>query len=117
MLAPLLIQAVERAGSWGAVVQMPSTVRGDYRLDVEHLALQQEFFQQPSQVRLTLRAQLIELQKQCVLGLRKFEVLEDAPSENAYGGVLAANLAVTRLLKQMTDWLNTYLINDVPGTC
>ena len=107
----------DRSGTWGAVVQMPSTVRGDYRLDIEHLALQQEFFQKPSQVRLTLRTQLVELQQQCVLGSRVFEVLENAPTEDAQGGVIAANLAVAQLLKQMKSWLSLYRTNEFMSTC
>jgi cholesterol transport system auxiliary component len=37
--------------------------------------------------------------------MQTFEAIELAPSENAYGGVLAANRAVAALLDQMTSWL------------
>lgn len=105
MLAPLIVQALDRTGVWKAVVQMPTTVRGDYRLDTEHLALQQEFFRQPSRVRLSLRAQLIELREHRVIGTREFESVEEASSDDAYGGVMAANRAATRLLDHLAAWL------------
>ncbi|HZR46631.1 MAG TPA: ABC-type transport auxiliary lipoprotein family protein [Candidatus Manganitrophaceae bacterium] len=104
MLAPLLVRAFERIGAWQTVVQMPSAVRGDYRIDSDDLTLGQEFFQYPSRVRLTLRAQLIDLRQHRPLGTKRFEVLEEAPSEDAYGGVLAANRAVARLLDEAAAW-------------
>lgn len=105
MLAPLIVQALDRSGVWKAVVQMPTTVRGDYRLDTEHVALQQEFFQRPSRVRLSLRAQLIELREHRVLGTREFESVEEASSDDAYGGVMAANRAASALLGHVAEWL------------
>ncbi|MBI3803443.1 MAG: membrane integrity-associated transporter subunit PqiC [Nitrospirae bacterium] len=105
MLAPLLVQALERTDTWQAVVPTPTAVRGDYRVDSDDLALSQEFFEAPSRVRLTLRAQLVDLQQLRPVGTKVFEVFEPAPSEDAYGGVLAANRAVARLLGELSDWI------------
>ena len=60
MLAPLIVTAVERSGAFRAVVQTPSTVAGEMRLDIEILRLQHEFLSAPSHVRLTLRAYLVD---------------------------------------------------------
>jgi len=109
MLAPLLVQAMEKTGCWRVAVQMPVAVQGDYRLDTEIVHLQQEFFSQPSRVRLTLQVQLVELPGQSVIATRQFEILEDAPSEDAYGGVIAANHAVDKLLDQMADWVTSQM--------
>ncbi len=114
MLAPLLVQALERTGTWRAVVQMPHTVRGEYRVDSELLAAQQEFFQNPSLFRLTLRVQLVSLRDQRVLGTRGFEAIEHAPSENAYGAVLAANRALATLLDQVANWLSACVAEGKP---
>ena len=103
MLAPLLAQAMERTGLWRVVVQTPSTVRADYRLDCENLVLEQEFFSL-SRVRLALHAQLIDVKRQSVMDARDFEVFEDAPSDDAYGGVTAANRAVAKLLGELAEW-------------
>ncbi len=106
MLAPLFVEAFEHTGTWQAVVRMPSVVPGDYRVDVDNLVLRQEFFDRPSQVRVQARVQMIDLRRQCVLGTEEFEALTATPSDDAYGGVLAANQAVASLLKQVADWLS-----------
>ena len=54
MLAPLLAQALAQGGGFRAVVQTPSSVAADLRLDTELIRLQQDFATQPSQARLTL---------------------------------------------------------------
>jgi cholesterol transport system auxiliary component len=107
MLAPLLVQVLEQSGQWEAVVQMPTVVQGEYRMELEHLALRHEFFAQPSQVRLQAHIQLIDLRRQCIMGARHFEVLAPAPSDDPYGGVLAANQAVTSLLQEVAGWLGS----------
>ncbi len=105
MLASLLVQALGRTGSWRAVVPLPASIRGDLRLDSNGFAVQHEFMQSPSRVRVTVRAQLVDLKESRVLGTRSFEKVEDALSEDAYGGVLAANRAVALLLDEMASWL------------
>lgn len=105
MFTPLLVQALSQSGAWRDVVLLPSSVAGDLRLDSYGFALQQEFLQQPSRVRVTSRAQLVDLKQSTIVGMQTFEAIELAPSENAYGGVLAANRAVAVLLGQMASWL------------
>jgi cholesterol transport system auxiliary component len=117
MLAPLLGQALERSGIWRAVVRMSGPLRGDYRLDADDLVLQQEFFSTPSLVRLTLRLQLTELKGSRILGTRSFEIQEQATSDDAYGGVLAANRAVTKLLDQASAWLRACMSERSPRGC
>ena len=114
MLAPLLVQVLERTGTWEAVAQMPTTVQGNYRVELDNLALRQEFFERPSRVRLQARVQLIDLQRQCVLGTRYFEVLKTAPTDDPYGGVRAANQAVTSFLGEVASWLGRSHILDAP---
>lgn len=105
MFAPLLAQSLNQSGVWRDVVLLPSLVPGDYRLDVYGFALQQEFLQSPSQVRVTARAQLVDLKLSMIVGMQRFETIEPALSENAYGGVVAANRAVAVLLDEIGSWL------------
>ncbi|MBI4641048.1 MAG: membrane integrity-associated transporter subunit PqiC [Candidatus Tectomicrobia bacterium] len=115
MLAPLLVEAMEMTGCWHAVVQMPAAVQGDYRLDTEIVQLQHEFFSSPSRMRLTLRVQLVELAGQSVIAAQLFEIVEDAPGEDAYGGVTAANRALGKLLSQVAEWVNDQIGSRGPG--
>ena len=104
MLSPLLVQAHEKSGKYRAVVQVRSAAKADLRLDTEVIRMQHEFLAQPSQVRLTIRAQLINLRENIVLATREFDVAEDAPSDDPYGGVIAANRAVKIILQQIADF-------------
>ena len=105
LFAPLLVQALSQPGTWRAVIALPGSIRGDYRLDSSDFVLQQEFVQRPSLVRMTLRGQLIDLKESRVVSTKLFDVEEPAPSEDAYGGVLAANRATAAILAQITSWL------------
>lgn len=109
MLVPLLVRTVEQRGVARAVVALPSSVRGDLRLDVDQLALVQEFLERPSRVRAQWRAQLVKLPEQTVIGSRAFETAEGASTEDAYGGAVAANRAVGRLLDELAAWAEACL--------
>lgn len=104
MLGPLLAQALEQAGGFRAIVQAPGLVPADIRLDTELIRLQQDFETHPSRVQLTLRAQLIDVRGKRVLATKLFDETENAPSEDAYGGVIAANRALQRILDQLTEF-------------
>ena len=106
MLTPLLVQALEQTSYWRAVTTMPTSVRGDHRVDIDQLELVQTFLQKPSQVRLALRLQVIKLPEYLVLGTRLFDVAEVASTDDAYGGAVAANRAAERLVKDVAGWLN-----------
>jgi cholesterol transport system auxiliary component len=105
MFAPLLVHALNHSGAWRAVIPLPSEIPGDYRIAMYGFLLQQEFLQQPSRVRIKVRLQLVDLKESTIVGTRAFETVENASSENAYGGVLAANRAVAGLLDQIVSWL------------
>lgn len=102
MLAPLLVRALERSGVFHAVVSTPSAVSATLRLDTELVRLQQDFSVQPSQVQLTLNAQLIDLRTQHVIASTELDETENAATEDAYGGVRAANRALERLLTSLS---------------
>jgi cholesterol transport system auxiliary component len=104
MLGPLLALALEQTGSFRAVAQTPSAVPADLRVDTELIRLQQNFGTRPSRVELTLRAELIDVRAKRVLVTRLFEETENAPTDDAYGGVTAANLALRRMLEQLVDF-------------
>lgn len=104
MLGPLLAQALEQTRSFNAVVQTPGGVPADLRLDTELIRLQHDFGTQPSRVELTLRAQLIDVRSKRVLGVKIVDETEDALSDDAYGGVAAANRALQRVLEQLVHF-------------
>ena len=107
MLAPLLVEALERVGRFRAV-QSPADVVPAYRLETEIITLQQEFTLQPSQTRFALRAQLVDVAERRVVATEEFEAVERAPSDGPYGGVVAANHAVARVLDDLAKWCDAH---------
>ncbi len=101
MLAPLIARAIEGTGAFRAVVLAPTSAAADLRLDTELIRLQHEFTAQPSQVRLTLRAVLVETTARRVVAVREFDTRVPSASEDPYGGVLAANEATRRVLAEL----------------
>lgn len=101
MLAPLIVAAVETSGAFRAVVPTPSAAAGDLRLDTKITRLQHDFASQPSRVRFTLRANIVDNRTRQVLALREFDETVAAANETPYGGVVAANHAVQTVLEQL----------------
>ena len=104
MLTPLIAQSLEASGSFGAVVQSPASVRGNLRLDTELVNFIQDFTQKPSRLRMTLRAQLVDVASGAVIGTRTFESQINASAEAAPGGAAAANLATAEILSKLAEW-------------
>ena len=104
MLGPLIEHALEQTEGFRAVVQAPGTLPGDIRLDVELVRLQQDFNTRPSRVQLTLRAQLLDVRGKRMLASQKFEDTEAAASDDAFGGVAAANRLVQRVLGELAEF-------------
>ena len=65
------------------------------------IRLQQEFQTRPSRVRFTLRATLLDEKTRRVVAWREFDATVPSVTDDPYGGVLAANLAVQSVLKEL----------------
>jgi cholesterol transport system auxiliary component len=103
MLAPLLAAALEGTGRLRAVGRRDGAA-AQLRLETEIVALQQEFTVRPSRLRFALRAQLVDVATQRIVGTTELEAAEPAPSDDPYGGVVAANQAVARVLAELAAW-------------
>jgi len=114
MLAPLIVAAVENSGRFRAVVLTPSAAAGDLRLDTEIVRLQHDFGSQPSRVRFTLRAYMVDSTTRRVLASREFDETVAAASRDPYGGVVAANRAVQSVLEQLASFCATAAGNWQP---
>jgi cholesterol transport system auxiliary component len=88
MLAPLLAEAIQETGRFQALHRPPGTVAADVRLDTELIRFHQDFTVQPSVMRVTLRAQLVDLRAGRVLATHLFE----------------ANRAVRQLLQELAQF-------------
>jgi cholesterol transport system auxiliary component len=99
-----MVSVVESSGAFHAVLRSPSAASGEIRLDTEILRLQHEFLSVPSRVRFTLRAYLINTVTRRVIATREFDAAVPATSDDPYGGVVAANLAVRTVLDNLSQF-------------
>jgi hypothetical protein len=56
---------------------------------------------------------LDHLAEQLILDTRYFEIFEPAPTNDAYGGMLAANHATAKLIIEMAKWLDDVVKQSV----
>jgi cholesterol transport system auxiliary component len=110
LLLPLVVSALESTGAFRAVVAPPTPIPGDVRLDLDIIRFQQDFLEKPSRMHITFRANLIDMATLDVLATRLFEAVEIAPSDDAYGGVQAANAALPRLLEALAEFVLAYAV-------
>ncbi len=122
MLGALLVEVLSdellpRAGAaaavgavnLGAVVQAPTSAITDFSIDTDLIRLQQNFSVQPSTVRLTLRATLIQTGTRRVLAVREFDATLPAPSDDPRGGVQAAQAASLQVMKEVAEFCKAAL--------
>lgn len=97
MLYPILVESLSRrfASVKGGGAQ------GDMHLYTEVVMLRQEFSGKSSRIHLVMRARLDAKGKSRT---RMFEAFEDCPENNPYGGVIAANRAAEKLIREISDF-------------
>ena len=104
MLGPLLVRALKEGGAFGAVSEDARGIRAELRLDTVIESLYQDFRTHPSRARVALRVRLVDADGRRILASRVFTDEEPAPADDPYGGVVAVNRVLTRLLPQIADF-------------
>jgi cholesterol transport system auxiliary component len=115
MLLPLVATALEESGTFSAVLQSPTSIPGQFRLELEIIRLQQEFTSIPSGEHFTLRAHLLSPSTRQVVAWREFDSTVPAPSDDPYGGVMAANQAVQQVIAQLVTFCSE-AVSRLPQT-
>jgi cholesterol transport system auxiliary component len=101
MLTPLLVRALQESGGFRAVLRAPSAATGGLRLETELLRLHQDFSQRPSQVRLSVRAVLLNSATRQAVALREFDVSVAATGDDPVAGAAAAQAAARQLASEV----------------
>lgn len=102
MLAPLVVTVLENTAGLRAIGPASGGAVADLRLDTEVLQLQQTFGGGPSRARFVLRASLFDNVTRQLISSQVFDETVDSASEDAYGGVVAANRAVQLVMDQLS---------------
>lgn len=105
MVESLLVNELDRAGVFGAVLSGAKEVRTELRLDSELQRLVQNFDESGSAVSLEIKVVLIDIASRSLAGSRTFIYLESATDENPVEGVVAANRAANRFVEDLLQFL------------
>jgi len=112
MLQNWLMYAAETSGRFRSVASPASRVHADLRLDTTVLHLYQDFRSTPSTIELAVRVSLADLVESRLLATEVISLRETAAEATPYGGVMAANRALARLLEAIQQ----FLANNAPAT-
>ncbi|MHB1074419.1 ABC-type transport auxiliary lipoprotein family protein [Thiobacillus sp.] len=105
--AELLRTRLDRLGRY-RVAPAGGVVRGDLMLDTRLVEFYHDATREPGQVRLELRAELVDLKQRRLLGRHTFEQKVPLTTYDAAGAAQASNLAVSRVLDDVSAWLATF---------
>jgi cholesterol transport system auxiliary component len=89
------------AAGGASLVAPGSGARPDYRLLSDLVQFEQDFTTTPSRVRLVLRVQLVDVRERRLLGSETLRLEQAAASEDAPGGVAAANALLAQAIGQV----------------
>ncbi|MHB0974383.1 MAG: ABC-type transport auxiliary lipoprotein family protein [Thiobacillus sp.] len=102
--ADLLRARLDRLGRY-RVAGAGSYLRGDLMLDTRLIDFYHDAATRPGQVRLELRAELVDLKRRALLGRRTFEQRVPVATYDAAGAAQASSQAVSRVLDDLSAWL------------
>ncbi len=104
MLQPLIVQALQNTHYFNAVVSPPFAGNYQYMLNIRILKLQQNFLYKPAVLQLVVRVQLIKVGSNAVIATKLFSLREPIVEQTPYGGVLAANKATEKWLRELAQF-------------
>jgi cholesterol transport system auxiliary component len=107
MLKTLLMQQLSNCGLFRFVFTDSAGVDESLRLDSELIELVQAFGESSSDVRVSVRFDLVDVAQRAILFSDTLSTTEPAASRDPYAGVVAANTAVQRVLDQLVTALRT----------
>lgn len=89
------------AAGGASLVSAGSGAQPDYRLLTDLVQLEQDFTGKPSRVRLVLRVQLVDVAARRLLGSDTLRLEQAAASDDAAGGVAAANALLEQAVREV----------------
>lgn len=105
--AELLRARLDRLGRY-RVAPAGGVVHSDLMLDTRLVEFYHDATREPGQVRLELRAELVDLKQRRLLGRHTFEQKVPLTTYDAAGAAQASSLAVSRVLDDLGVWLATF---------
>lgn len=105
MLQPLLVQTLQDTHRFSGVLMPPYTGNYSYILTTQILRFDQDFVGQPHAFKLVAQVSLSRLSTSQLIQTKEFSISVPLSQDTPYGGVLAANQATQRLLKEVAKFV------------
>ena len=104
MLQPLIQQTLINTHAFQAVGASAAMGHFDYAVNTQILQFEQDFTSARSVFRLGLRVQLLDAVTNRIIASKDITVVEPAPQNTPYGGVIAANQATSKALMAIAQF-------------
>jgi len=105
IMLPLIVETLLKTHYFSAVLTPPYFGRSSYLLRTEIIELEQDFTTDPAILRLTVRADLRRETFSQRIAAKEFSVEEPFGARNPHAGVVAANAAAERLLRELSRFV------------
>jgi len=105
MLLPMLVNSLQQTHHYKAVMTAPYSGVANEVLLVRLMKLQQEFLRPTSQERLELSVTVLNGKTNAIIKNKSFQSVISAPTNDPYGGVLAANKAAQSLMQKIARYV------------
>ena len=105
MIRPLIVQTLRNTHYFSAVLAPPDFGRHTFVLRSEILELKQDFTSEPPMLQLAMRISLSREATNQVVATKELSVSQPMSERNPYAGVVAANEALAKLLRELAEFV------------
>jgi cholesterol transport system auxiliary component len=105
MIQPLVVQTLRNTHYFSEVFSPPYFGHHTFLLSIEVLELRQDFTSEPPMLKLAMRLSLSREAKNQVVATKDFSVSQPMSERNSHAGVLAANEATSKLLRELAKFV------------
>ena len=105
MIQPLIVQTIRNTRHFSEVLPQPHFGRHTYVLRTQIQKLKQDFTSDPATLQLAIRFQLSREATNQVIATKELSVQEPMLEKTPYAGVVAANDATAKLLRELAKFI------------
>jgi cholesterol transport system auxiliary component len=105
MIQPLIVKTIRNTRYFSAVLSPPDFRRHTFALRIEILELKQDFTSEPAMLQLAMSFHLSREATNQVIATKELSVREPMRERNPYAGVVAANEAIAKVLRELASFI------------
>ncbi|NQY42273.1 MAG: membrane integrity-associated transporter subunit PqiC [Legionellales bacterium] len=108
LLQDLLLESFNKAGVFKAVVDSSFAKTANWKLSIRILQWHQIFLESPSEIWVSYIANIYDIKKNKIIASKLFEAKVPCATDDAYGGVVAMNQAMKKLIPKTISFVKIY---------